>query len=212
MTAYCCTSTYPSQWQIGHLLDSVTDGWSRLRKRLYSLFAAADIRKENVACTAINVQAERILDDYGNHILRLAYSYLHNMSDAEDIVQDTLIQFLKTAPSFESKEHEKAWLLRVTANLSKNRIEYNKLRTTDELEETLIAEQNEDLSFVWEAVKSLPEKYREVIHLFYYEGYSTVQIGKILHRNEMTIRSQLNRGRTMLKQILKEAYDFEETV
>lgn len=161
---------------------------------------------------AINQQAERILNDYGNNILRLAYSYLHNMSDAEEILQDTLIQFLKTKPVFENASHEKAWLLRVAANLSKNRIEYNAVRKTDELDETLVAEQREDLSFVWDAVKELPEKYREAIHLFYYEGYSTIQTAKILGRSEVTIRSQLHRGRTMLKQILREAYDFEETV
>ena len=120
-----------------------------------------------------------------------------------------MIQFLKTAPVFENKNHEKAWLLRVAANISKNKIKYNNLRKTDELNDTLIAEQREDLSFVWDAVKELPEKYREVIHLFYYEGYSAVQIAKILGKNEVTIRSHLHRGRTMLKQVLKEAYDFE---
>lgn len=104
----------------------------------------------------VKQQAEQILTDYGNHILRYAYSYLHNMSDAEEILQDTLVQFLKTAPVFESKEHEKAWLLRVAGNLSKNRIKYNTLRSTDELQENLTAAQKEDLSFVWEAVKSLP--------------------------------------------------------
>lgn len=70
-----------------------------------------------------------------NHILRLAYTYVHNLSDAEDILQDTLVQYLKTTPVFENAAHEKAWLLRTAANLSKNRIRYNRLRTTDELNE-----------------------------------------------------------------------------
>lgn len=113
------------------------------------------------------------MDSYGNHILRLAYSYLHNLNDAEEILQDTLLQYLKKAPSFESDEHEKAWLLCVASNLSKNRVNYNKVRYADELEEALIADKREDLSFVWEAVKELPEKYRAVIHLHYYEGYQT---------------------------------------
>lgn len=157
---------------------------------------------------AVNMQAARVLDEYGNSILRLAYSYLHNMSDAEDILQETLIQFLKTGPLLENTSHEKAWLLKVAANLSKNRIEYNRIRQTDELEETLAADCREDLSFVWEAVKALPDKYREVIHLFHYEGYSTAQIGKMLNRKEATVRSDLRRGRQKLKDILKEAYDF----
>ncbi len=157
---------------------------------------------------AVNEQAARLLDEHGNHILRLAYSYLHNMNDAEDVLQDTLIQFLKTAPVLSSPEHEKAWLLRVAANLSKNRIDYNRLRTSDELNEELIAEEREDLSFVWEAVKALPASQREAIHLFYHEGYSTAEIAAILGRREATVRSDLRRGRDKLKDVLKEAYDF----
>lgn len=157
-----------------------------------------------------NGRAEMILTRFGDSILRYAYTYLHNMSDAEEVLQDTLVQFLKTAPEFESENHEKAWLLRVAANLSKNRIRYNKLRETDELNEELVAEEREDLSFVWEAVKSLPVKYREVIHLFYHEGYQTEQIAKVLGRNESTVRSDLRRGREKLKEVLKGEYDFEE--
>ena len=71
-----------------------------------------------------NGRAEMILTRFGDSILRYAYTYLHNMSDAEEVLQDTLVQFLKTAPEFESENHEKAWLLRVAANLSKNRIRY----------------------------------------------------------------------------------------
>ena len=157
-----------------------------------------------------NVRAEMILTRFGDSILRYAYTYLHNMSDAEEVLQDTLVQFLKTAPEFESENHEKAWLLRVAANLSKNRIRYNKLRETDELNDELVAEEREDLSFVWEAVKSLPVKYREVIHLFYHEGYQTAQFAKVLGRNESTVRSDLRRGREKLKEVLKGEYDFEE--
>lgn len=156
----------------------------------------------------VNQQAARLLDQYGNHILRLAYSYLHNRSDAEDVLQDTLIQFLKTAPTLSGPEHEKAWLLRVAANLSKNRIDYNRLRTSDTLNEELVAEEREDLSFVWEAVKALSVNQREAIHLFYHEGYSTAEIAALLGRREATVRSDLWRGRNKLKDMIKEAHDF----
>ena len=156
-----------------------------------------------------NETASRLLDQYGNMILRLSYSYLHNQSDAEDILQETLIKYLQTAPDFAGPVHEKAWLLKVAANLSKNRIDYNRLRKTDELEETLVAKERQDLSFVWEAVKQLPANYRAAIHLFYYEGCSTAQIARILDRKESSVRSDLRRGREQLKNILKEAYDFE---
>ena len=156
-----------------------------------------------------SLQAASLMDKYGNTILRVAYSYLHNMSDSEDILQDTLIQFLRKKPSFDNESHEKAWLITVAANLSKNKINYLKIRNADELSEELVSQEKEDLSFVWEAIKELPESNREVIHLFYQEGYSTKEIADILKRNESTVRSDLKRGRERLKKILKEAYDFE---
>ncbi len=131
------------------------------------------------------------------------------MSDAEEVLSDTLISFIRFAPIFENERHERAWLLRVAANHSKNRLKYNKRNGTDELSETLTADEKEDLSFVWDAVKQLPVKYREVIHLFYYEGFSTSEISRALGRNEGTVRSDLCRGRERLKAILKEDYDFE---
>ena len=165
--------------------------------------------KAPVNTEANSARAGAVLDLHGDRILRMAYSYLHNMSDAEDILQDTLIQYIKAAPAFESQEHEKAWLLRVAANLSKNKIKYNKIRETDELAEELVAGEQEDLAFVWDAVKLLPDKYREVVHLFYQEGLATKEIAEVLGRNESTVRSDLKRGRDQLKKILKEAYDFE---
>ena len=174
-------------------------GWLSALARL---FAAEDPAPQSRAQARPEVA-------YGDLLLRYAYSYLHNMADAEEVLQDTLVQFLKTAPVFLNKAHEKAWLLRVAANLSKNRLSYNKLRQTDELSEELTAEGREDLSFVWDAVRRLPVQYREAVHLFYYEGLSTRQIASVLDRSEATIRSDLHRGREQLKRILKEAYDFE---
>lgn len=188
----------PMGWRLGQNLRGI------LRFALRQLprkAARAEDRADRMAAEA--------LDTYGNAILRCAYSYLHNMADAEEILQDTLLKLLTAAPNFESEEHKKAWLLRVAANLSKNRIEYNALRDCDELDESLAAEGREDLSFVWEAVKALPQQYREVIHLHYYEGYSTEEMANILGRNPSTIRSDLRRGREKLKSVLKEAYDFE---
>lgn len=191
--------------------------WGLLRAAARSLrarfWAEEDRGAEREAARAErNRRAEKILDTYGNSILRYAYSYLHNMSDAEEVLQDTLVRFLSAGPVFESGRHEKAWLLRVAGNLSKNRVAYNRVRRTDELDEELVADSREDLSFVWDAVKRLPENYRAAIHLFYYEGCSTKQIARLLGKKEATVRSDLRRGRERLKAVLKEAYDFEETV
>ena len=118
------------------------------------LFAAKETSKA-AAQDDVSARAAQILDTHGNAILRYAYSYLHNMADAEEVLQDTLVQFLKTAPRFESEAHEKAWLLRVAGNLSKNRLSYNAVRAADELNDELVAENREDLSFVWQAVRDL---------------------------------------------------------
>lgn len=180
-------------------------------QRLAVWFTAVSMEQtqREVSRAVLNQRAEQVLNTYGNSILRYAYSYLHNMSDAEEVLQDTLVKFLQTAPVFETAQHEKAWFMRVAGNLSKNRLAYNKVRMADELSEELAAGGQEELSFVWDAVKALPEKLRAVIHLFYYEGYSTAEIARLLGRNEATVRSDLHRGRAKLKEALKEAYDFE---
>lgn len=190
-------------------------GFSALLRRIFAAAAefaaeAFPAREENPAESRTREQrAGELIDLYGNSILRLAYSYLHNMADAEDILQETLIRYLRSAPEFESGSHEKAWLLRVASNLSKNRIDYNKVRLSEELNEEIAADEHEDLSFVWEAVKKLPETQCEVVHLFYQEGYSTAEIAGLLSRRESTVRSDLKRARDKLRSILKEAYDFE---
>lgn len=180
--------------------------------RIAALFSASLVpaRFETETDTAlVKEKAAYFFDRFGNAILRLAYSYLHNTEDSEDVLQETLIRYIRSAPRFENDRHAKTWLMRVAANLSKNRIGSNRIRQADELNDELVAEEREDLSFVWQAVKELPPRQREVIHLFYQEGYSTAEIAGILGRNESTVRSDLKRGREALRAVLKEAYDFE---
>ena len=163
----------------------------------------------------IEKEAEEILNTIGNSILRLALSYLHNIEDAEDILQETMIKFVTVRPVFESDTHRKAWLMRVASNLAKNRIDYNKVRDTMELNEEIAGEVQEDLDqgdeykAIWDAVRSLPVHQREAIHLFYQEGYSTAEIANITGRREATVRSDLKRARDRLREMLKEANDFE---
>lgn len=179
---------------------------------LYAIAGASAQKEESISISLANKKAEMLMDRYGNHILRFAYSYMHNMYDAEEVLQDTMVQYLKKRPVIQDAEKEKAWLLRVASNLCKNKLKYNKIRVADELSDTLVREERQDLSFVWDAVKQLPPRYRAVIHLFYYEGYQTSQIAEVMNRKESTIRSDLHRGRESLKNILKEEYDFEESI
>ena len=163
----------------------------------------------------IEKEAEEILDTIGNSILRLALSYLHNTEDAEDILQETMIKFVTVRPVFESEAHRKAWLMRVCSNLAKNRIDYNRVRDTMELNEEIVGEVQEDLDkgdeykAIWDAVRALPVNQREAIHLFYQEGYSTAEIALIMGRREATVRSDLKRARDKLRELLKEANDFD---
>lgn len=179
---------------------------AHLYTRILMLFPA----KETPASAQSAALAEHALCTYGQSILRLAYSYLRNQSDAEDILQETLVRLLRSAPEFETQEHEKAWLLHVAANLSKNHLRYNRLRRADPLEETLIAQERPDLAFVWEAVSALPVRWREVLHLYYQEEYSTAEIAQILSRKESTVRSDLRRARIRLKEVLQDDYDLSE--
>ena len=179
---------------------------------LYDKEATENDRKSD---EEIEREAEEILDTIGNSILRLALSYLHNIEDAEDILQETKIKFVTVRPVFESESHRKAWLMRVASNLAKNRIDYNRVRDTMELNEEIVGEVQEDLDkgdeykAIWDAVRSLPVHQREAIHLFYQEGYSTAEIARITGRREATVRSDLKRARDKLREMLKEASDFE---
>ncbi len=179
---------------------------------LYDKEATENDRKSD---EEIEREAEEILDTIGNSILRLALSYLHNIEDAEDILQETMIKFVTVRPVFESESHRKAWLMRVASNLAKNRIDYNRVRDTMELNEEIVGEVQEDLDkgdeykAIWDAVRSLPVHQREAIHLFYQEGYSTAEIAQITGRREATVRSDLKRARDKLREMLKEASDFE---
>lgn len=130
-----------------------------LRNAASSPAVASEAERDGEA--AFLNRAGELLDLYGNSLLRMAYSYLHSMSDAEDVLQETLIRYLRARPLFDGEKHEKAWLMRVAINLLKDRL---------------------DLSFVWEAVKQLPTQQAEVIHLFYEEGYSCADIAELLDK------------------------------
>jgi RNA polymerase sigma-70 factor (ECF subfamily) len=116
-----------------------------------------------------------ILKREGNTILRLAFSYLKNMTDAEDVYQEVFLKLVEGEFTFESEEHEKAWLIRVTINLCKNRLRSFWRNKVGSLNEDMIAKY-EDISNgidILNAVMSLKLKHRTVIHLFYYEDYTT---------------------------------------
>ncbi len=151
-------------------------------------------------------ETERIIRQYADAVYRLAYSYVHNRSDAEDIFQEVFLRYVRRNPKLESETHCKAWLLRVTANCAKNHLNSAWKRHTVSLEETAGAVLPEEEHRLDAALRELEPHYRAVIHLYYYEGYRTEEIAKILHCKPSTIRSRLARAREKLKEMLKEEF------
>ncbi len=148
--------------------------------------------------------AEQVFDMYGDMILRLAIARTGSRQDGEDLLQEVFVRYIRSGIVFESEEHRKAWLIKVTINCSKSLLKSGwKTRQTSLEECHGICDEVNTASEVYEAVMSLPAKYRTVIHLFYYEELSTGQIAKSMECSEGTVRSLLSRGRKKLQKILK---------
>lgn len=145
-----------------------------------------------------------IIEKYFNMIYKLALAETRDVHMAEDVTSDVFLKYMETKKVFESEEHIKAWLLRVTINASRSVFSSSWFKKTVPLEETLEAAGiPEEESEVYLAVMKLPEKYRTVIHLFYYEEFSVLEIAEILNSKESTVKSQLLRARALLKDSLK---------
>lgn len=153
------------------------------------------------------------MESYGNTVLRVSFTYFKNKDDAEDAVQDVFLKIIDNPPNFDEIQNIKAWLIRITINVCKNKLNlyWNKNKCSiDDIGEIQTFDNYNLGSEVTKAVMSLDHKYRITIYMYYYEGYSTPEIAKILEKSEVTVRSLLYRARAKLKKILKEDYDFEK--
>lgn len=150
-------------------------------------------------------EVNRAVEKYADTVFRICILHLKNKSDAEDIFQEVFLKFALNDKKFENANHEKAWIIRVTINACKDLIKSFFRSRTISIDELISVanEEKEDLSYVLEAVLKLPVKYRDAIYLHYYEGYSALEIGEILGKNENTVYSILSRGRSMLKESLE---------
>lgn len=133
-------------------------------------------------------------------VYRVCYMYMKNKYDTEDMVQTTFLKFLKSNPLFENRNHEKAWFIVTASNTCKNHFFSWHFKNIENKEIEIADKQNNDE--VLEAVQSLSNKYKTVIYLYYYEGYNTAEISKLLNINESTIRTHLLKGRRYLQKIL----------
>lgn len=149
---------------------------------------------------------EEIIRKYSSTVYKIAFSITSNPSDADDVFQNVFMAYIKKHPKFKDESHEKAWFIKVTINKSKNHMSQAWYKNTDGIDENLAVKENEkiDLDF---AIKQLSPKNRTIIYLYYYEGYKTDEIAKIMKTNPSTVRSSLTRSREKLKTIIeKEGY------
>ena len=149
-------------------------------------------------------EVNRAIDRYADMVRRLCMLHLKNEADTEDIFQTVFLKYVLSSVSFESPEHEKAWLIRVTINACKDLLKSFFRSRTASLDEVLEqpAQLQPDHREVLEVVLSLPQKYRDVIYLHYYEGYTAPQISRILGKNVNTVYTLLTRSRQMLREKL----------
>lgn len=160
----------------------------------------------------MRLSVDEIFDQYGDRIFLAAFSICKSRADADDVVQDTLIRYDSLRKDFESEAHLRAWLLRVAINRAKDIVSSfwrkNSVEWTDSMDAPAFEEPQD--SRLFEAVLRLPEKYRVVIHLFYYEDYTVDEISRILRHPRGTVKSQLSRGRMLLKNMLQEEWNDDE--
>ena len=151
---------------------------------------------------AFTKAAERYMDT----VYRVALAYSRKPETADDVTQEVFLRLFRSDKQFNGEEHLKSWLIRVTVNECKRSFAslWNRMQTLDEYAEKLSFSSDEE-SETFQIVMSLPRKYRMVIHLHYFEGYSTSEISQLLDITVSTVCSQLSRGRKKLKDLLTEA-------
>lgn len=152
--------------------------------------------------TDLQAETDRIVDTYSDMVYKLAYAQVRNKNDADDIYQEVFLRYVRKKPAFESTENEKAWFIRVTVNCCKNFWNTPFRKRTQSLEDNIVF-QSEEESYLKPLVEQLPEAYRAVVHLFYYEDMAVLEISKVLGRKEATVRVQLMRSRKLLRDILE---------
>ena len=148
------------------------------------------------------------IEHYTDMVLRLAAHYAPNLSDAEDVVQDVFEKLLRYEGRFESEEHLKAWLLLVAINRCRDITRAARQKDT-ELDENIPAPESGNDGSVLDAVRTLPENYRNAVYLHYYEGYTAAEVGRMLGAPTNTVLSWLRRARAQLHTLLKEEIEDE---
>lgn len=144
----------------------------------------------------------RLVERNKNNVYRLAMLYCKNRADADDIFQEVFLRYCKKQPVFDSQEHEKAWFIRVTVNCCKSLLRSAWFQKTTALEESIPAMTKEEQG-LYTYIKELPPNYRVVIYLYFYQGYSLVEVADMMGKNQNTVRTYLFRAKRQLKEVLE---------
>jgi RNA polymerase sigma-70 factor (ECF subfamily) len=149
----------------------------------------------------------RIVETYSDMLMRIALNRMNRIAEAEDVVQTTFERLMKRQPRFETREHEKAWLIKTAIRICIDEAR-KASRANVPLKEEIAAAYSEESYELLDTVRKLPEKDRDAVYLYYYEEYTVAEIAKILGEREGTTRSRLSRARQKLKAIMEgEAYE-----
>ena len=143
---------------------------------------------------------ETLIHNHGNMLFRLCVMILGNVSDAEDVIQETMIKYLQKAPKFENAEHEKAWLIKVSTNHCKDVLRFRRKHQMVDIEQVKEFVKDESDREIIDALMTLPEKYKVVLLLHYVEGYSTKEIAEMIDKTTSAVKMRLQKGRILLKE------------
>lgn len=145
------------------------------------------------------IYVNKIIEKYADMVYRIALTRCGTVENAEDIFQDVFMKYSEKKPKFENSEHEKAWFIRVTINLTKNLKQSSWNKRVVNLDENMNFEKKEEQD-IFSTVCELPQNYRTVIYLLYYEGYKVKEISELMKKSEGTIKTWLFRAREILKE------------
>ncbi len=153
---------------------------------------------------------EYAVEKYSQMLFRICYSILDNKHDAEDALQETFLRYMLKAPLFKDSEHEKAWLIKVATNISKNMCRFNARHAAENFDDLKSIGIRDDDRDIFELITRLPPKYKIILVLYYIEGYKANEIADIINVSPVTVRKRLQYGRMMLKKELERS-DSHET-
>ena len=142
---------------------------------------------------------EYAVEKYSKMLFRISYGMLMNEHDAEDALQETFIRYMTKAPLFRDSEHEKAWLIKVVTNVSKNMLRFRTYQASNSILQLSSVGVDEADRDIFEIIMNLPAKYKTVLDLYYIEGYKANEIANIIGISPVAVRKRLQYGRTLLK-------------